>query len=142
MIAEFDLILRIVISVLLGSTVGIEREMHQSSAGMRTHALVCLGATLFTIVSLSFGMDPARVAGGIVAGIGFIGAGAIFRSENKVLGLTTAANLWVVAAIGMAVGIGYYFAAVSVSVVILGIMILGRMLEKKALNKAKPQYVK
>ena len=135
MIAESELILRLVISVLLGSTVGIEREMHQSSAGMRTHALVALGATIFTIMSLTFLNDPTRIAAGIVAGIGFIGAGAIFRSENKVTGLTTAANLWVVAAIGMAVGIGYYTAAVAAAIIIIVILIVGRALEKKALRK-------
>ncbi|MFH1240025.1 MAG: MgtC/SapB family protein [Candidatus Diapherotrites archaeon] len=135
MIAESELILKLVISVLLGSTVGIEREMHQSSAGMRTHALVALGATIFTIMSLTFLDDSTRIAAGIVTGIGFIGAGAIFRSENKVTGLTTAANLWVVAAIGLAVGIGYYYVAVAAAIIIIVILIVGRIFEKKALNR-------
>ena len=134
MIAESELISRLILSVVLGSTVGIEREMHQSSAGMRTHALVALGATIFTIMSLTFSGDPVRIAAGIVTGIGFLGAGAIFRYENKITGLTTAANLWVVAAIGLAVGLGYYYAAVAAAVIILVILILGRFLEKKALK--------
>ena len=118
MISEGALVIRLILAVVLGALIGIEREMHGKPAGLRTHAMVSLGACLFTIASMAFGgsdtavlVDPSRVAAGIVTGIGFLGAGAIFRDENKIRGLTTAADMWMVAAIGLAVGIGYYLAA-------------------------------
>jgi putative Mg2+ transporter-C (MgtC) family protein len=100
---------KLLLAGLLGGFVGYEREVHEHPAGLRTHILVCMGAAVFTLVSLSFGpgiSDPARIAAQIVSGIGFLGAGAILRQGNIVRGLTTAASLWTVAAIGMAVGIG------------------------------------
>lgn len=135
MIVESELILKLVVASLLGAAIGIEREVHKGSAGMRTHTLVCLGAALFTVASLSFDANPDRIAAGIVTGIGFLGAGVIFRAEDKMKGITTAANLWVVAAVGLAVGIGYYFAAVATTIIILIILVLGKLLEKKALEK-------
>ena len=100
---------RLVVAVVLGGIIGYEREQAAKPAGVRTHGMVCLGAALFTVISLyGFGKtgDPARVAAQIVSGIGFLGAGLILRQRGNVLGLTTAASLWVTAAIGVAVGVG------------------------------------
>ncbi|MGC9310516.1 MAG: MgtC/SapB family protein [Candidatus Aenigmatarchaeota archaeon] len=102
------LIFQMVLSVVLGAAVGLEREKNHKPAGMRTHMCVCFGACLFTLSSVSviFGSDPARVAASIVTGVGFIGAGTIIASKDRVLGITTAASLWTTAAIGLLVGIG------------------------------------
>ena len=103
------MLVRLLIAVLLGSLVGYERERQGKPAGLRTHAMVALGAALFTVVSI-YGFeqsaDTSRVAAMIVSGIGFLGAGAILHERGGVQGLTTAASLWVTAAIGMAVGVG------------------------------------
>jgi putative Mg2+ transporter-C (MgtC) family protein len=117
-------LLRIAIAAGLGGAVGFERELREREAGLRTHLVVCVGSALFTLVS-AYGFhdflvnggnvvraDPTRIAAQIVSGIGFLGAGAIIRQGLSVRGLTTAATLWLVAAIGMACGAGYYSAAV------------------------------
>ena len=95
--------------------------------------LICIGATLFTIVSTQFvgASDTSRIAAGVVTGIGFLGAGTIFRSENRVRGLTTAADLWVLAAAGIAIGIGYYLAAVSAAVIVFAILYLKKIFGRK-----------
>jgi len=116
-------LLRLVVAGLLGGAIGMERELRERQAGLRTHLVVCVGSALFTIVS-AYGFreflvhggslvrtDPTRIAAQIVSGIGFLGAGAIIRQGLSVRGLTTAASLWLVAAIGMASGAGYYSAA-------------------------------
>jgi putative Mg2+ transporter-C (MgtC) family protein len=112
----------LVLSMLLGAIVGIEREMIHKPAGLRTHMLVCLGSCLFTIVSIGFSVDPARIAAGIVAGIGFIGAGTIWAEKDKVQGITTAASLWATAAIGIAVGISDYPLAIVVTLLVFAIL--------------------
>ena len=109
--------LKLVLAGVLGGIVGYEREVHEHPAGLRTHVLVCMGAALITLVSMSFSglsSDPGRIAAQIVSGIGFLGAGTIIRQGSIVRGLTTAASLWTVAGIGMAVGVGgvYYLMAV------------------------------
>ena len=135
MVAEFFFIGRLLISAFLGGLIGIERQMHGKPAGLRTHIFVCMGATLFTLVSLSIGVtvasqtDVSRVAAGVVTGIGFLAAGTIFRERDTVLGLTTAAELWVVAAIGLSVGIGYYFLAAISTAIVLSVLILGRIID-------------
>lgn len=104
-----QMLLRLVVAVVLGALVGYERERKGKPAGVRTHGMVCLGAALFTVVSIyGFGLsgDPTRVAAMIVSGIGFLGAGAVLHQRESVHGLTTAASLWVTAAIGLAVGVG------------------------------------
>ena len=109
-------IARLGIAAGLGAAVGVERELRDREAGIRTHLLVALGAALFTIVgAYGFGgsADPTRIAAQIVTGIGFLGAGAIIRDGLSVRGLTTAASLWIVAAIGMSAGAGYYWPAVA-----------------------------
>ncbi len=114
-------LLRLVVAALLGGAIGLERELDEKAAGLRTHILVAAGSALFTIVSaygfhdfLANGgnVDPTRIAAQIVTGIGFLGAGVIFRQGFTVRGLTTAASLWMVAAIGMAAGAGYWKGAV------------------------------
>jgi putative Mg2+ transporter-C (MgtC) family protein len=108
--------LRLLVAALLGGAIGMEREFRERGAGLRTHTVVCVGSALFTLVSayafVGPHVDPTRIAAQIVSGIGFLGAGAIIRQGLSVRGLTTAATLWLVAAIGMASGAGYYSAAV------------------------------
>lgn len=130
---ELGIILKLLVAAALGAAVGFEREIKRKPAGLRTHSLVCIGATLFTIVSINFiGAEPARIAAGIVTGIGFLGAGMIFKSEDRVRGLTTAAELWVLAAVGIAIGMGYYFAAVATTLVVIFILIPLKYVEKGA----------
>jgi len=133
MLAETELLTRLVVSMILGALVGLERQMDAVPAGFRTHMLICLGATLFTVVSFEFAgaTDPSRIAAGIVTGIGFLGAGAIFKSETGVKGLTTAADLWVITAIGMAVGMGYYLAAIATTILVVVILILKKVSKGK-----------
>lgn len=126
-----ELALRIGLAAALGAAIGLERELREREAGLRTHLLVSLGAALFTLVSAygfsdwSFStrsgvvFDPTRIAAQIVTGVGFLGAGAIIRQGLTIRGLTTAATLWAVAAIGMAVGAGYYSAAILTTAVVL-----------------------
>jgi putative Mg2+ transporter-C (MgtC) family protein len=109
-------LLRLSVAGALGGAIGFERELRERGAGLRTHLVVCLGSALFTLVSayafVGPHVDPTRIAAQIVSGIGFLGAGAIIRQGLSVRGLTTAATLWLVAAIGMAAGAGYYDAAI------------------------------
>ena len=113
---ETVMLLRLLLACGLGMAIGVEREMAGKPAGFRTHALVCLGAALFALVSIyafETGADSARVAAGVVTGVGFLGAGAIFlQKEGAVAGLTTAATIWTVAAIGLAAATGLYWIAV------------------------------
>lgn len=117
--------LRLAAAAGLGGAVGLERELRDRDAGLRTHILVSVGAALFALVGaygfreFPRGVDPTRVAAGIVTGIGFLGAGAIIRQGFTVRGLTTAATLWVVAAIGLSAGAGYYSGAVLTTVLVL-----------------------
>ncbi|MGB7534001.1 MAG: MgtC/SapB family protein [Halobacteriota archaeon] len=121
------MIARLLLAVVLGILVGTEREMVHKPAGLRTHALVSLGACLFTVVSIDyFDVDPARIAAGIVTGIGFIGAGSIIAEKGHVHGVTTAASLWCVAAIGLAVGVGAYVLAVVSSALVFGVLWLSK----------------
>ena len=109
---EIEMILRLLLATALGAGIGYQRERARKPAGLRTHCLIALGAALFTVASIfgfGNGVDPARVAAGVVAGIGFIGAGVVFRTSGDwVAGLTTAASIWVAAAIGLAAGAGMY----------------------------------
>ena len=126
-ISEFyNLLTKIIISILCGLVIGINRERKQKAAGIKTNVLICLGSTVYTYISLlnlSPGMtaDPNRAMAQIISGIGFLGAGAILRSGAGVIGLTTAASIWVVAAIGAAIGIGAYHVAL---VTLIGVMLV------------------
>jgi putative Mg2+ transporter-C (MgtC) family protein len=99
---------KLLLSFLLGAVIGTEREYRSKSAGLRTMILIAVGSTLFTILSAKIGPDAGRIAANIVTGIGFIGAGIIFRENNRVVGITTAAIVWVTAALGMGIGAGFY----------------------------------
>lgn len=127
---------QVVLSALLGGFIGLEREHVGKSAGTRTYSLVAIGSTLFTIISLKgFGgegvaIDPSRVAAQVVTGIGFLGAGLIIHRGSHVRGLTTAAAMWAVAAIGVAVGVGFYLEAVFSALLIFFVLyILGRTMK-------------
>lgn len=125
---QLDLALRLTVGLVLGAIIGFERELHRQPAGFRTHSLVSLGAALFTVVS-AYGfsgdlVDPTRIAAQIVSGIGFIGAGTILQHRGHIRGLTTAASLWSVAAIGTAAGAGLYSVSVVGTVLILIVLSL------------------
>jgi putative Mg2+ transporter-C (MgtC) family protein len=150
-LAWWDLLARLGAAAGLGAAIGFERELRDREAGLRTHVLVSVGSALFTIIS-AYGFhdfivnggpviraDPTRIAAQIVTGIGFLGAGAIIREGLSVRGLTTAATLWGVAAIGMASGAGYYSAAVfGTAIVILALWPL-RALAFRVLERARPE---
>ena len=125
---EVDMILRLLLAAALGAIIGYQRERADKPAGLRTHILICEGSALFTVASLyGFGAlaDPARIAAGIVAGIGFLGAGAIIRREGGLVGgLTTAATIWAVAAIGLAAGAGLYLVSAVTTVIVLIVLLL------------------
>lgn len=113
MLSDLELIGRILLAFILGGAIGFEREREEKPAGLRTHILVAVGSCLFTILSLyAFpGADTARVASYVVAGIGFIGAGTIIQTKERIIGITTAASIWAVSSVGMAVGTGHYLIA-------------------------------
>lgn len=118
---ELDMVIRIAIAAFIGGVIGYERARAQKPAGIRTHLLVCMGAALFTVISIwgfGEGGDPSRVAAGVVVGIGFLGAGTILRQEKGVAGLTTAATIWAVAAIGVAIGAGLYAVGAVAAVIV------------------------
>ncbi len=119
---HLELLLQLVLAVLLGGAIGLEREISGKPAGLRTNILICVGAALFTVLSLKLSLgrgDPARVAAQILPGVGFIGAGTILHTRGSVTGLTSAATIWVVAAIGMALGAGAYTEALGASLLVL-----------------------
>jgi putative Mg2+ transporter-C (MgtC) family protein len=126
-LSDVELVQRLLTAALLGAVLGFERELRQKSAGLRTNILIAIGSALFTLMSYELageaaGADPGRVAAQIVTGIGFLGAGAIMRTDSGVHGLTTAAAIWVNAAVGVAAGGGEYhlaFIATAVTVAVL-----------------------
>lgn len=125
---ELQLAGRLTLGLVLGAVIGFERELHRQPAGFRTHALVALGSALFTIIS-AYGfagssVDPTRIAAQIVSGIGFIGAGTILQYRGNIRGLTTAASLWAVAAIGMAAGAGLLWLSLVGTLLILVVLAL------------------
>jgi len=141
---ENALVGRLLLASFLGGIIGLEREIHGRPAGFRTHLLVSLGSCLFVLTSIAFydqygnfsgtlpvGVDPGRVAAQVVTGIGFLGAGAIIREKTSIRGLTTAACLWVAAALGVACGIGLYYLAMWVTVVALSSLLLLKEVERR-----------
>jgi len=117
MTLEINEILGLLFAVILGGAIGLEREINGKPAGLRTNIIICLGATAFTLVARRLGLEfhspdaPGRIAAGIVAGVGFLGPGALIQEGSGVHGLTTAAGIWLVASIGVACGMGYYLLA-------------------------------
>jgi putative Mg2+ transporter-C (MgtC) family protein len=120
-------VISIILAVVLGVVIGLEREIRGKAAGLRTNALICLGAAVFTIISEQMGSgreaSPARIAAQIVTGVGFLGAGAIIRGRGGIHGLTTAATIWMVASIGMACGAGFFLLAVTSTIIALIVLI-------------------
>ncbi len=138
MIAPLAVLGRLILAIILGGLIGFEREVKKRSAGLRTHVLVSLGSCLIMLTSLYVfdiykdivSLDPARIAAGIITGIGFLGAGAIIRSGEAVKGLTTAASLWLVAGIGMGIGCGFYLASLITAVLAIAVLFFLGQLEK------------
>ena len=130
---------KLLISALLGGLVGLEREMQNKPAGLRTNMFICMGSTLFTLLSEElanrFGGDQVRIVAQLIPGIGFIGAGAIIREGASVVGLTTASTIFIVASVGMAVGGGLYATAVFATILILFILTLIGWVEKRYKSK-------
>ncbi|MDD5730744.1 MAG: MgtC/SapB family protein [Candidatus Omnitrophica bacterium] len=137
MLSDSQIIIRLTLSVFLSGMIGLERQIHRRSAGLRTHILVSMGSCLIMLTSMYvFGiyknitsLDPTRIAAGVITGIGFLGAGAIIREREGIKGLTTAASLWVVAALGMAVGCGFYVASLFTTALTLIVLLFLRRIE-------------
>lgn len=151
MISNGEMILRLVLSVVLGSLIGIERERLNWAAGLRTHMIVCMGASLIMLVS-AYGfqdiihaehitLDPSRIAAQVVSGIGFLGAGTILIRQSAILGLTTAASLWGVAAIGLAVGGGLYVPASAATILMLLVLAGIKPLERFFFERRKQKVL-
>lgn len=144
MLTDLQIILRLITAGVLGGLIGFEREKHNKRiAGFRTHILVCVGSALIMLTSIyifelyrdAATVDPARIAAGVITGIGFLGAGTIIRSDVSVTGLTTAASLWTVSGIGLAVGCGFYIAAYVAAVIVLAALYLLRKIHIGDINK-------
>ncbi|WP_010278422.1 MgtC/SapB family protein [Paenibacillus senegalensis] len=150
-ISSWDLTLRIVLALVLGGLIGLEREWSNHAAGFRTHILVCVGSASIMLLSIygfsefvnefNVRTDPARLAAQVISGIGFLGAGAILRTGSSVSGLTTAASIWVVAAIGLSVGAGFYYAAFLVTALVLISLFLLNKWEKHMLRHRRNQKI-
>ncbi|MBW2978999.1 MgtC/SapB family protein [Candidatus Woesearchaeota archaeon] len=140
MIINYDILIRLLVSLGLGAFLGFEREIRKCPAGLRTHTLVCIGATVFALASVAFsgpGVDISRIAGQVVVGIGFIGAGVIFKEKDKIVGLTTASTLWIAAGIGIMSAIGEFFVGIVVTVISIFVLSGGLWIEKYTLHKKK-----
>jgi len=143
MVSDTDMMVRLIIAAVLGVIIGLEREKHGRVAGLRTHMLVCVGSTLIMLTSMHVfdlykgvaEVDPARIAAQVVTGVGFLGAGTILRFRASIRGLTTAASLWVVAGIGLAIGSGMLNAAIGATILVLISLFLFSKLEKLLVRK-------
>jgi putative Mg2+ transporter-C (MgtC) family protein len=145
------MLVRVALAGALGGAIGFERELRDREAGFRTHLLVAVGAALFTLVSAygfsdfsyghgsGFQLDPTRIAAQIVTGIGFLGAGAIIRQGISIRGLTTAATLWIAAAIGLAAGAGYYSAAIASTAIVLFALWPLRLVARRLVQAIRPE---
>jgi putative Mg2+ transporter-C (MgtC) family protein len=143
MISETNILLRVLVAAVLGALVGWQREIHHQPAGLRTHIILVVGATLCMTLSINIAQqfrttalngDPGRIAAQIVSGIGFLGAGAIIREGFTVKGLTTATSLWTMAVVGMTVGIGYYLTSGAVTLLILLVLTVLNSFEKRYIH--------
>jgi putative Mg2+ transporter-C (MgtC) family protein len=143
MFTEGQIIVRLVLAFVLGGLIGFERELHGRAAGLRTHILVSLGSALIMLTSMHMfylyrevaTIDPSRIAAGVITGIGFLGAGTIIRFKASVRGLTTAASLWAVAGIGLAIGSGFYLGAYVTSSMVLLVLFFLTKLERALVRK-------
>ncbi|HOW88330.1 MAG TPA: MgtC/SapB family protein [Candidatus Omnitrophota bacterium] len=146
---DIDIAIRLTVATFLGAIIGLERESHGKEAGFKTYSLVCLGSALMMIVSIDVfnifsgvaQVDPGRIAAQAVTGIGFIGAGAIIRSQQgSIKGLTTAAGIWSACAIGLACGLKLYKQAIITTILVLIILVLFSKVQRKIIKK-NPQEV-
>lgn len=150
-ISELEITLRLILALLLGGIVGFEREQANHAAGFRTNILVCVGACLMMLLSIygfanfvhewNVRVDPARLAAAVITGVGFLGAGTIMFTGKKISGLTTAASLWVVAALGLAVGAGFYFAAIVVLVLVITTLWLFNKVEQRYFKNKREYHI-
>lgn len=142
MIPDSEIIIRLLLSAVLGMVIGYERERQNQPAGLRTHTILAIGSCLAMTISINLSMqfrpevngDPARLAAQVISGIGFLGAGAILRYGTTVKGLTTATSLWTMAIVGLAIGAGHYFAAIAATAALLIVLTLLNILEKKLIH--------
>lgn len=154
MISTSDSIIRLVVAIILGGLIGYEREARSQSAGLRTHILVCLGACLCMIISINIALDfysvygytrsdPERIAAQVISGVGFLGAGTILANQkgHSVKGLTTAASIWGVAAVGLVVGAGYLVTAAAATVLIFIVLTVFVRLDKMMRKRGRHSYV-
>jgi len=141
-----EILLRLTLAVILGGMVGFEREYHNQPAGFRTHILVCVGSALIMIVSAYgfdedfvrlYDLDPSRIAASVITGIGFLGAGTIIRQQGNIQGLTTAAGVWVVAGIGLAIGIGQYVSAFFTTLLVLVSLFVLNRVDRFVISRSK-----
>ncbi len=136
-------IFAILLAAVFGAVIGIEREYRRKAAGLRTNVLICIGAAVFTIISRKMGaehdLSQTRIAAQIVTGVGFLGAGAIIRDRGGILGLTTAATIWLVSSIGMACGAGYYSLALGTTVIAMAVLLGLSRVEGWIKKTSKPQ---
>ncbi|MFE5322960.1 MgtC/SapB family protein [Paenibacillus sp. NPDC056579] len=150
-ISHMDLTIRILAAAAMGGLIGFEREWSNHAAGLRTHILVCIGSAAIMLLSIyGFGefatessvrMDPARLAAQVISGIGFLGAGAILRTGSTISGLTTAASIWVVAAIGLCVGAGFFFCAILATIMVLLSLFALNKWEKHLMRNRRQQEI-
>ena len=149
-ISEVQIILRVLVGAALGAAVGFERERQDQPAGLRTHMILVIGATLAMVLSVNLGFlyarpgtpaDPARLAAQVISGIGFLGAGAILRYGFTVKGLTTATSLWTMAIVGMTVGAGYYLIGVFATALMLVVLALLNILENKFVRTTVSRFI-
>lgn len=143
MLSEWDILIRLLVAAVLGGAVGYERERSHQPAGLRTHIILVIGSTLAMTISINLAIqfqpmapngDPARLAAQVISGIGFLGAGAIFRYGLNVKGLTTAASLWTMAIVGLAVGAGHYLPAIGATVLIFFVLFAIDIIEDRVIN--------
>ncbi len=147
MLNDLEIFIRLLLALVLSGFIGLERQIHRRTAGLRTHILVGLGSCLIMLTSLyifaiyknEVPLDPARIAAGVITGIGFLGAGAIIRDREGIKGLTTAASLWVVAGIGLATGCGFYKAALFTTALALITLFFLRYVERIMFGKEEQE---
>jgi uncharacterized membrane protein YhiD involved in acid resistance len=135
---------KLLFSIICGGMIGLERELKNKAAGIKTNILICIGSMIYTAISILLSMensesghygDPARVAAQIVSGIGFLGGGTIIQARGTILGLTTAATIWLVAAIGICIGLGYGWLAVGISAIVVSVLIISKWFEDRILGR-------
>lgn len=148
-LGQWEGLVRVALAALLGGVIGLERELREKEAGLRTNMLVAMGAALFTVSSIQFAefyvgwpgsirFDPSRIISNIVTGIGFLGGAVIFKNESRITGATTAASIWVVTAVGIAAGGGRYVTAVGATILILIVLLVVGLLERAVGLKSGP----